>query len=136
MQGKKGIINSIGWPLNPGSPGCCYLSQSLFGKISSTNLYSQSILARELKRGFTSRHLSCIRCHISCVICHMSCVICHLSHVMCHVFFHLLLFSNKVVKLVSIVCYQRGLPRLVICGSLPAEKPGHVGLTFLHYFSL
>ena len=58
-------------------------------------------------------------CHVSHVMCHMSHVACHMSHVTCHM-------SHEERKekrrkngesggaYRSRVCYQRGLPRLVL----------------------
>ena len=58
-------------------------------KILSTNLYSQTVRARELTfcekvhlPPPVMRHESHIMCHISCVMCHISCVICHVSCVL------------------------------------------------------
>ena len=55
--------------------------------------------------------------NVSCVMCHLSHVTCHVSHVTCHIlffyfYFYFLWQSGKVYW--WRVCYQRGLPRLVI----------------------
>ena len=47
-------------------------------------------------------------CHMSCVTCHVSPVTCHMSHVTC------ICFGQKVGASQWSVCYQRGLPRLVL----------------------
>ena len=52
-----------------------------------------------------TRHVSCVTYHISHVTCHMSCVTC----TMCSFFF---LQSGEVFG--WRVCYERGLPRLVL----------------------
>ena len=53
-------------------------------------------------------HVSHVTCHVSHVTCHMSCVTCHVSHV-----------TKKNLKKCGgasrwRVCYQQGLPRLVL----------------------
>ena len=49
-------------------------------------------------------------------MCHMSHVTCHVSHVTCHMYFFYFLFffgqSGEASQ--GRVCYQRGLPRLVL----------------------
>ena len=62
-------------------------------------------------------------CHVSRVTCHLSPVTCHMSHVF-FLFFIYIFFSSSFFTLKQIgqsggascrrVCYQRGLPRLVI----------------------
>ena len=65
-------------------------------------------------------HKSHVTCHMSHVMCHMSCVTCHVSHVMCHMscvtcnFFLSLFFGQAGEACRWRVCYQRGLPRLVL----------------------
>ena len=49
---------------------------------------------------------------MSKVTCHVSCVTCHMSHVTCHMFFFF--FSQSGEASLWKVCYQRGLPRLVL----------------------
>ena len=78
-------------------------------KISSTNLHSQTVRARELKFWEGSPPPTC----------HVSCVTCHLSHVTCHMSF---VIQQKIIILRRDeasrwkVCYQRDLIRLVsIC---------------------
>ena len=55
---------------------------------------------------------------MSRVMCHVSPVTCHLSPVTCHMFFCFLFYKKKMVKSAGaswwMVCYQRGLPRLVL----------------------
>ena len=62
-------------------------------------------------------HVSHVACHVSPVTCHLSPVTCHLSHVKIYFFFFLLL-SKKNEQSGGAgrwrVCYQRGLPRLVL----------------------
>ena len=58
-------------------------------------------------------------CHMSGVTCHVSHVTCHMSHVKCHMsdFFLVLLiffFGQNREASQGRVCYQRGLPRLVL----------------------
>ena len=69
---------------------------------------------------FTPPNISCVTCHdISCVMCHVPRrVTCHMSRVTCNFFFGL---SGEVYR--WRVCYQRGLPRLVLlklvfCGTI------------------
>ena len=49
-----------------------YLSQSSFVKISSSNLQSQTLKARELKAQKKVHLPTLVTCHMSCVSCHMS----------------------------------------------------------------
>ena len=57
--------------------------------------------------------MSHVMCHVSRVTCHMSRVTCHVSHVTCHIF--LFIFFRQSGKVYRWrVCYQRGLPRLVL----------------------
>ena len=58
-----------------------------------------------------SCHVSHVTCHVSHVTCHMSRVTCHMSHVTCHFSF---LFGQSGEAYRWRVCYQRGLPRLVL----------------------
>ena len=51
-------------------------------------------------------------CHVSYFTGHVSCVTCHMSHVMCH-FFHVFLLQSGEASWWR-VCYQRGVPRLVL----------------------
>ena len=51
-----------------------------------------------------------VTCHVSRVICHMSRVTCHVSHVV----FFLVFFGQSGEAYWWRVCYQRGLPRLVL----------------------
>ena len=50
-----------------------------------------------------------VTCHVSHFTCHMSCVTCHMSHVTFHIS-HAHFFGGACRWM---VCYQRGLPRLV-----------------------
>ena len=64
-------------------------------------------------------HMSHVTCHMSHVTCHMSHVTCHMSHVTCHMsrFIYLFFFFRKIGEAYRWrVCYQRGLPRLVLHG--------------------
>ena len=54
-------------------------------------------------------YASYVMCHMSCVMRHMSCVTCHMSHVNLYNFFFLHISQPSW----WIVCYKRGLPRLV-----------------------
>ena len=86
--------------------------------ISSTNLHSQTVRAKELifERRSTSPYLSRVRCHMSGVTCHVSHVTCHMSRVMCQIFlffFFFFFFGQSGEASQGRVCYQRGLPRLV-----------------------
>ena len=78
----------------------------------------------------------CVTCHVSCVTCHMSPVTCHVSPVTCHLslvtwffffyifllekilFYHNFFYFKKNGKIGGAtqwrVCYQRGLPSLVL----------------------
>ena len=49
-------------------------------------------------------------------MCHMSPVTCHMSRVTCHIFlfFYTTFFFNGGASWLR-VCYQQGLPRLVLC---------------------
>ena len=58
-------------------------------------------------RMFTSLHLSHVPCHISHVTCHM-------SHVTCDIFSFLFFLQIGETSRWR-VCYQRGLPSLVLC---------------------
>ena len=49
--------------------------------------------------------------HVLHVTCHMSCVMCHMSHVMCLL---VIFFGQSGEAYRWTVCYQRGLPRLVL----------------------
>ena len=54
-------------------------------------------------------------CHVSRVTCHVSCVTCHMSHVTCHLSQKKQKKNGKSGEISrSRVCYQRGLPRLVL----------------------
>ena len=56
-------------------------------------------------------HVSGVTCHVSCVMCHVSRVTCHLSHV---TFISSSFFQQRVGAGWWRVCYQQGLPRLVL----------------------
>ena len=55
-------------------------------------------------------HVSRVTCHVSRVTCHVSRVTCHVSHVIFFFFF----FGKSGEVYRWRVCYQRGLPRLVL----------------------
>ena len=69
-----------------------------------------------------SCHLSHVTCHVSPVMCHLPCVTCHLSHKRKINFFYLKKKKKTSFKKIGQcggasqgrVCYQRGLPRLVL----------------------
>ena len=69
---------------------------------------------------FTPHPVSCVTCHVSPVTCHLSHVTCHMSPVTCHLTHVILIFCYQKKKILSgeaslwRVCYQRGLPRLVL----------------------
>ena len=66
--------------------------------------------------------------HMSYVTCHMSHVMRHMSHVTCHVSCVPCIFSSDFLCWKSggagrlRVCYQQGLPRLVLRTSSPTPK--------------
>ena len=66
-------------------------------------------------------HMSCVTCHASNVMRQMSCVTCHASNVMrhmscvtCHFLSSSFLLRQSGEACWWRVCYQRGLPRLVV----------------------
>ena len=63
--------------------------------------------------------VSHVICHMSSVICHMSHVICRVSNVMCQVS-HFFGPSGGASR--ARVCYQQGLPRLVVTEWRPDQK--------------
>ena len=78
---------------------------------------------------FTPTDMSHVTCHVSCVMCHVSRVKCHLSPVTCHMSKQFFFLTFKLLLLIFFtykkngqsggasqwrVCYQRGLPRLVL----------------------
>ena len=71
-------------------------------------------------------------CHVSCVMCHMSRVMCHMSQVTCHMsfFYFYFFFGQSGEAYWWRVCYQRGLPRLVLfIDCMENRKSGHKSLT-------
>ena len=75
---------------------------------------------------FIPHYVSCVMCPVSRVMCHLSCVTCYVSRVTCHlshvIFFIIIFFWQSGGSSRRRVCYQRGLPRLVIIqASLTAE---------------
>ena len=104
---------------------------------------------------FTPPNVSHVTCRVSRVTCHVSRVTCHLSHVTCHLspvlfYFKFLIYffslKNKFTKNIYfkkirqnggasrwMVCYQRGLPRLVltvVCLSLKYLSLATITLMF------
>ena len=79
---------------------------------------------------FILYYVLCGMSHVSCLMCHVSWVTCHLSHVTCPKFFTNIFYAKKY-PLEEIeqnggasrwrVCYQRGLPRLVLKPFIRAE---------------
>ena len=70
--------------------------------------YSQTVRARDLKLLTNLHNHLVVTCHMSCVVCHVSCFRCHMSQI-----------KNKLTKIIGgatcwMVCYQRGIPRLVL----------------------
>ena len=64
---------------------------------------------------FTSPNLSHVTCQVSRVTCHVSHVMCHVSLVTCHMSHVTLFFFGQSGEAYCWrVCYQRGLPRLVL----------------------
>ena len=62
-------------------------------------------------------------CHMSGVRCHVSRVTCHVSRVMCHIFIFFYMFLQRGEISWWRVCYQRGLPRLVLeCVNVEASR--------------
>ena len=64
-------------------------------------------------------HVSVVTCHVSGFTCHASGVTCHVSRVTCHnihiyIFFSLYIFLQSGEASQWSVCYQRGLPHLVL----------------------
>ena len=82
-----------------------------------TNIYSQTVRTRELKFLENVHPTLCVTCHMSRNTCHVSCVMCHKSH---DTFFFIGGASWWRV------CYQRGLPHLVL--EQPLATPGLLGL--------
>ena len=62
---------------------------------------------------FTAHHVSHVRCHMSRVMCQVSRVRCHVSHFFLFLLFFLFFFLKSGWTSQWMVCYQRGLPRLV-----------------------
>ena len=71
------------------------------------------------------RRVPCVMCHESHVMCHQSCVTCHMSCVTCHMSTKNLkklkknIYTSEIIGQSGgaswwMVCYQRGLPRLVL----------------------
>ena len=58
--------------------------------------------------------VSCVRCQVSAVSCQLSGVSCQVSGVTCHIFYFIIFFLQTVGASRWRVCYQRGLPRLVL----------------------
>ena len=71
-------------------------------EIYSKYYNSQTVRARELKFGVNVHLPKCVTSHVSHVMCHM-------SHVTCNIF-----FGQKGGASQWRVCYQWGLPRLVL----------------------
>ena len=61
---------------------------------------------------FISHHMSRVTCHLSCVMCHVSHVTCH--SVTCHMYFFIIFFYKVYGATRWRVCYQHGVPRLVL----------------------
>ena len=102
-------------------------------EIYSKHCQSQTGRAEILREcsSHTMCHVSRVTCHVSRVTCHVSRVTCHMSHVTCHMSKKMSYSEekNKNKKLFLYttknigqsggasqwrVCYQRGLPRLVL----------------------
>ena len=66
-------------------------------------------------------HVSHVTCHVSDVTCHVSPVTCHLSHVRFFFILKKTLLSGGASR--WRVCYQRGLPRLVLSAFPPSMWP-------------
>ena len=84
-------------------------SKSSYVNISSTNLYSQADIARELKLYEKVNLPPPLPCHVSHVMCGMLHVTCLMSHFTCHIFCE---------ACQGRVCDQRGLPQLVFIFSI------------------
>ena len=59
---------------------------------------------------FIVHYVSYVMCHVSCVTCHVSRVMCHMSHI----FFFSSLIGQRGAANWWRVCYQWGLPHLVL----------------------
>ena len=57
--------------------------------------------------------MACVTCHVSHVTCHVSHVMCHMSQLFNLIFFFFFLGQSGEAYQWR-VCYQRGLPRLVL----------------------
>ena len=86
--------------------------------ISSKHCQSQTGRARELNFSENVHPTLCVMCHVSCVTCHVSPVTCHVSPVTCNFLFFIFFILKKIGQSGGAscrrVCYQRGLPRLVL----------------------
>ena len=71
-----------------------------------------ALLSVSTKRLYMHLNMSCVMCNVSCVTCNVSRVTCHVSNVTCHFFFFFFGQSGEAYR--WRVCYQRGLPRLVL----------------------
>ena len=98
-------------------------SLNIFQTLSIPNRKSQGA---EILRECSSDTM----CHVSCVMCHVSLIMCHMSPVTCHMslFFYP---SEKIGHSGGSsqwrVCYQWGLPRLVLKGTaLSIVIKGHI----------
>ena len=92
-------------------------------KISSEHPHSQTGRARDLKFWENVHLPPSVMCHMSSGTCLVSRVTCHMSHVRCHML-HIILYKKKFCIKKNKnknagacqwrVCYQRGLPCLVL----------------------
>ena len=74
--------------------------------------YFQTVRASDLKFEDNVHHLLCVRCHMSPVMCHMSRVPCPITCVT-NIYIYIFVWTIYEARQWR-VCYQRGLPRLVI----------------------
>ena len=109
LQTPPWLINSfIEW----------FLSQNIFYTISNTK--PEELESWNFERIFIPHYVSCVMLHMSCVTCHLSCVKCHVSPVTCpniYIFFFcftLIFFWQSGGASWWRVCYQQGLPRLIL----------------------
>ena len=106
LQSPPSIIKIINWLIE-------WLS-NLLVQIYSNHCQSQIGGARELTFWEHVHCTLCVICHVSHVTCQFLCVNCHVSRVTCH--------TKNVLKNIGqrdwaswwSVCYQQGLPRLVL----------------------
>ena len=95
-----------------------HLCHSLIKQVSDPFPHNlqYTINPKPLEQGTQIFYYMFTTCHMSRVMCHVSSVICNLSHVMCQKKYDFFFFFFGKIGLASWrrVCYQWGLPRLVL----------------------